>query len=111
MKYYYANAQNQPTGPVELDALREMLASGLVTPMTNVLAEGSQSWMPLSSALKTTQPVATQGLAEGAGIVAQKALAAPTLLADLGGRFIDWQCRTVSAERFATHTVLIENSF
>jgi len=103
MKYYYANAQNQPTGPVELDALREMLASGLVTPMTNVLAEGSQSWTPLSSALKTIQPVATQGLAEGAGIVAQKALAAPTLLADLVGRFIDWQRRTVSAERFATY--------
>jgi len=110
MKYYYANSQNQPTGPVELVALREMLASGLVTPMTNVLAEGSQSWTSLSSVLKATQPVATPGLAEGAGIAAQKTLAAPTLVADLVGRFIDWQRRTVSAERCATHTVLIENS-
>lgn len=44
MKYYYANAQNQPTGPLDLDGLAALSRAGTITDQTNVIAEGSQTW-------------------------------------------------------------------
>ena len=49
MKYYYANSANQPTGPVTSEELSKLLSSGTITRNTNVIAEGSQQWVPLST--------------------------------------------------------------
>jgi GYF domain 2 len=51
MKYYYANAANQPAGPVTLDELRQLLARGEITPATNVIPVGETAWRPLSTFL------------------------------------------------------------
>lgn len=44
MKYYYANAQNQPTGPLDLAALASLMRAGAITDQTSVIAEGAQTW-------------------------------------------------------------------
>jgi len=54
MKYYYTNAQNQPTGPVSLEELRSLLSVGAIAPTAYVIQEGSQQWVPLSSVLSST---------------------------------------------------------
>lgn len=54
MKYYYTNAQNQPTGPVSLEELRSLLSAGSIAPTAYVIQEGSQQWVPLSSVLSST---------------------------------------------------------
>jgi len=80
MKYYYANAQNQPTGPVSIDELRSLLAAGSVSPSTNVIPEGGQQWAPLSSLPEFAQaapaaPAKPAGpiLADIVGIALEKA--------------------------------------
>jgi hypothetical protein len=59
MKYYYANASNQPAGPVTLDELQQLLARGEITPATNIIPVGETVWRPLSTVLPTTPPSAT----------------------------------------------------
>jgi hypothetical protein len=51
MKYYYANAANQPAGPVTLDELQQLLARGEITPATNIIPVGETVWRPLSTLL------------------------------------------------------------
>lgn len=51
MKYYYANASNQPSGPVTLDELRQLLARGEITSATNIIPVGETTWRPLSTVL------------------------------------------------------------
>jgi len=51
MKYYYANAANQPTGPVTLDELRLLLSRGEITTATNIIPVGETVWRPLASVL------------------------------------------------------------
>ena len=51
MKYYYANAANQPVGPVTLDELNQLLARGEITPLTNVIPVGETVWRPLSTVI------------------------------------------------------------
>jgi hypothetical protein len=46
MKYYYANAANQAVGPFEASEIARLAQSGTITEQTNVIAEGSQTWMP-----------------------------------------------------------------
>jgi len=87
MKYYYANAQNQPTGPVSVDELRGLLASGSITPATNVIPEGGQQWAPLSSLPELAQAAApTPAPAQATGPNASTLLLnGPTFLADIVG--------------------------
>ena len=54
MKYYYANAANQPAGPVTLDELHQLLARGEITSATNIIPVGETVWRPLASVLPTT---------------------------------------------------------
>jgi hypothetical protein len=54
MKYYYANAANQPAGPVSLDELRQLVIRGEITPLTHVIPVGETVWRPLSTLLETT---------------------------------------------------------
>ncbi len=51
MKYYYANASNQPSGPVTLDELRQLLARGEITSATNIIPVGETTWRPLSTVI------------------------------------------------------------
>ncbi len=53
MNYYYANAANQPAGPVTLDELQKLLARGEITPATNIIPVGETTWRPLSTLLPT----------------------------------------------------------
>jgi hypothetical protein len=49
MKYYYANAQNQATGPVELHELENLLKTGVISLSTNIVEEGQTEWKPVSA--------------------------------------------------------------
>lgn len=51
MKYYYADAQNRSTGPVELDQLRQLQSSGAIHALTAVIPEGSTQWSTLGAVL------------------------------------------------------------
>ncbi len=44
MKYYYTDDQNKPTGPVELEQLRQLHAQGIIKPQTSVIPEGATQW-------------------------------------------------------------------
>jgi hypothetical protein len=45
MKYYYTNAQNQPTGPVELEELQRLADQGVIDDQTHVTPEGGKTWI------------------------------------------------------------------
>lgn len=51
MKYFYADAQNKPVGPIDLDELKRLLASNVIGLLTNVIPEGATVWVPFSSVL------------------------------------------------------------
>ncbi|HTZ22141.1 MAG TPA: DUF4339 domain-containing protein [Opitutaceae bacterium] len=94
MKYYYANAQNQPTGPVEVEELQRLLATGTITLSTNVVAEGSQHWAPLSTVLPGVSagpaPASAAQLNSTAALQAMEGVAQlPTLLADGVDRLLE----------------------
>jgi hypothetical protein len=44
MKYYYASANNQTTGPVERSELDRLAREGVISAATAVIPEGSQTW-------------------------------------------------------------------
>lgn len=46
MRYYYADAANQPIGPHELEELHRLHAAGIIRPDTLVAQEGGTSWRP-----------------------------------------------------------------
>ncbi len=50
MRYYYVNANNETTGPVDENALKELLLNKEINLSTNILREGDPegSWTPLS---------------------------------------------------------------
>jgi len=56
MKYHYADQNNTPIGPYEIDDLLKLQARGLVRPETYVLAEGTTSWQSFSSVLALQRP-------------------------------------------------------
>ena len=56
MKYHYADQNNVPIGPYEIDDLLRLHALGLVRPETYVLAEGTTSWQSFSSVLAQQHP-------------------------------------------------------
>lgn len=51
MRYYYTDAQNRPTGPVELDQLRQLHAQGTLSPQSSVIPEGASQWTTLGAIL------------------------------------------------------------
>ncbi len=57
VKYYYANAQNQATGPVSLDELKKLQQSGVLNPESLVIEEGGTEWKPLKSLSTDSNPV------------------------------------------------------
>ena len=59
MKYYYANAANQPAGPATLDELRQLLARGEITSATNIIPVGESVWRPLNTVLPSASPEST----------------------------------------------------
>lgn len=79
MKYYYANAQNQAVGPVSLEDIQQLLKTGVVTPSTQIIAEGATQWSPLASLLNPSQPRGPQTLEEAA-----------TTPADIAGLGLEW---------------------
>ncbi len=87
MKYYYADAKNQPAGPVSIDELKRLLATGLIAEQTNVIPEGSTVWVPLASvlALSRSGVVDLDTPPEGSGLLAQ----IPTVLADRIGKILE----------------------
>jgi hypothetical protein len=46
MRYYYADAANQPIGPYELEELRRLHVAGVIRPDTLVAQEAGTSWRP-----------------------------------------------------------------
>ena len=51
MKYYYADAQNKPTGPVELEQLKQLNAQGVIGHQTFVIPEGETQWLSFAALL------------------------------------------------------------
>lgn len=43
-RYYYASASGEPIGPLEASEIQALAKSGIVTPVTAVIAEGQASW-------------------------------------------------------------------
>ena len=54
MKYYYTDAQNKPTGPVELEQLKQLHAQGTLTPQSSVIPVGATQWTTLGAVLSPT---------------------------------------------------------
>jgi len=51
MKYFYADAKNDPQGPYELTQIEQLLAAGTLTDATSVIPENGTEWKPLSHVL------------------------------------------------------------
>ena len=102
MKYYYANAQNQPTGPVSIEDLQGLLASGILNPSSNVIPENGQQWIPLSTVLPA--PVAAPPVTPATTATAQNGNLFTNwsdLLADIVGNLLE-KCRAMASESFLT---------
>lgn len=56
MKYYYTDAQNKPTGPVELEQLKQLQAQGTLKPETSVIPEGGTQWTTYGALLASLNP-------------------------------------------------------
>jgi len=56
MKYHYADQNNVPIGPYEIDDLLKLHARGLVRLETYVLAEGTTAWQPFATVLAQQRP-------------------------------------------------------
>ena len=56
MKYYYTDAQNKPTGPVELEQLKQLHAQGAIGPQSFVIAEGNTQWISYEALLASLAP-------------------------------------------------------
>jgi hypothetical protein len=58
MRYYYADAANQPIGPYELEELHRLHVAGVVRPDTLVAPEAGASWRPYRDlGVPAAQPV------------------------------------------------------
>ena len=49
MNYYYADAQNQPVGPIAEEQLHELFRSGNITLDSFIIAEGETEWKAYNS--------------------------------------------------------------
>jgi hypothetical protein len=73
MKYYYANAENKPTGPVDLAELGRLAASGVINNNTAVIADGSQTWTTYGAVKDTS---GTAAVADAVAATASQAVRA-----------------------------------
>ncbi len=48
MRYYYADSNNQPTGPCSIEELRQLHIGGTLKANTWVVEEGGSHWRPYS---------------------------------------------------------------
>lgn len=78
MKYYYTDAQNKPTGPVELEQLKQLHAQGTLTPLSSVIPEGATQWTTLGAVLGLPPQPAAAAPATPAPASAPTAAAAAT---------------------------------
>ena len=53
-RWFYADAQNQPVGPVSFEALEQLAAIGTITPNTHVIQEGETSWRVFADVVPKT---------------------------------------------------------
>ncbi len=44
MRYYYADKDNKPVGPLTITELRKLAGSGVISGSTNIIAEGATAW-------------------------------------------------------------------
>ncbi|MHB0995127.1 MAG: DUF4339 domain-containing protein [Elusimicrobiales bacterium] len=51
MRYFYADANNQPIGPYTLEELKQLNLNGTVRPETWVVEEGGSQWQPYTNLL------------------------------------------------------------
>jgi hypothetical protein len=57
-RWYYADANNQPVGPLTTDALQSLLQGGTISLDTLVIQEGGTEWQPLRTIISLTPPAA-----------------------------------------------------
>lgn len=62
MSYYYSIDGTEVVGPYSLDELKNDFFSGLLPPVTQVCAEGTDTWQPITSLVKLTPEQAAQPL-------------------------------------------------
>lgn len=51
MKYFYADADNKPVGPLQREALESLKAAGVISEATMVIEEGASEWKALRELL------------------------------------------------------------
>ena len=56
MKYHYANASNEATGPVDMAELNELFNKGEIKHDTNILPDGADAWRSYGSFLAVASP-------------------------------------------------------
>jgi hypothetical protein len=71
MNYYYSPDGTEISGPYSLEEIKRDLFSGVLPPATQVCAEGTQTWLPLSSLLGATKalPIASQTMQDGKTLI------------------------------------------
>ena len=55
-KWFYANSENQPIGPVSFEKLQQLAASGTITPESFIIERGGTDWKTFGSVLRAVLP-------------------------------------------------------
>ena len=55
--WYYADANNQPVGPLSMAALQRLAASGVISPNAHVIENGGSVWRTFAEVAPKTPPV------------------------------------------------------
>lgn len=58
--WYYADATNQPVGPLPMDVLQQLASVGVISPETHILEEGGTEWKKFSSIVPLSARVDTK---------------------------------------------------
>lgn len=69
MKYYYTDAQNKPTGPVDLEQLKQLRTEGKLTTQSAVIAEGASQWTTLGALVGPSIPPPPQSARSSANFL------------------------------------------
>ena len=54
--WYYADANNQPVGPLPMAELQRLAASGVISPKTQVVEEGGDAWRTFAEIIPKSSP-------------------------------------------------------
>jgi hypothetical protein len=63
--WFYADANNQPVGPLTFEALRQLSAAGTISPRTQVIQQGDSSWRTFAEVVPPTSIPRSTGLPSG----------------------------------------------